>query len=185
MSIDENFFQDYPADVWIETGTYIGDAVYAACQSNYSKIFSIELNENLYASSKARFSKNSLVEIRLGSSAEELPKILEGIKNNESVVFWLDAHYSAGVTSGSNDDHPLLKEIDAIRKWKLSIGLKSKIIILIDDMRTFSVSTTGFSQDDVVKELLKIKPDAIMKRLNGYQAHTKTVFKEDILMISI
>lgn len=185
MPINRDFFKRYPADVWIETGTCNGDGVQSACDANYPKIYSIELDEQLYERAKARFFDNSAVEVYQGSSAIVLPEILLTIKNGERVVFWLDAHYSGGNTAGSNKDHPLLKEIESIGKWKMTNGLLSSAIIFIDDMRTFNKEDVGFSQEDVLKEVLKINKQAMIKRLDGYQGHTGLTFKEDILMAAI
>ena len=53
-------------------------------------------------------------------------------KINERAIFWLDGHYSDGITAKGDLNTPILKELEAI----LSHNIKDHII-LIDDARCF------------------------------------------------
>ena len=51
---------------------------------------------------------------------------------NEPAIFWLDGHYSAGITARGELDCPIYGEIDAIFN-----GKKLNHVILVDDARCF------------------------------------------------
>ena len=87
----------------VETGTYYGDMIYAQLD-NFSRIYSIELSERLYRKAKRRFKKNESVTLLHGDSSEVLHEIVPKFK--EPVLFWLDGHYSGGITAqGKLDTH--------------------------------------------------------------------------------
>lgn len=128
MTVKE-YAKKYRLNIFIETGTYLGDMVYAV-RSVFGKIYSIELGEELYKRAKRRFSKYNHISILHGDSAEVLPEILDNIK--EPCLFWLDGHYSAGITAKGELATPILQELDHI----LSHPVKDHVI-LIDDARDF------------------------------------------------
>lgn len=114
----------------IETGTYLGDMVYAA-KNSFDKIDSIELSAELYRNAVERFIKNKKIKIWNGDSAIILSEI---IKNTDKPsLFWLDAHYSGGRTARSVlGDTPIEKELEIIfEKWN------NGNVLLIDDARLF------------------------------------------------
>lgn len=158
----------------------MGDGVQSALNSGYDKIFSIELSKDLAENAKNRFRNNELVHVIQGSAHNILSEILENF-SNEKIVFWLDAHYSARGTAGENDPNPLMKELSAIENWK---NQKKSItpIILIDDMRTFSYSQSGFSSKEIIDSLKRIDENYFFELVDGYQEHTKNVFSKDILV---
>ena len=53
---------------------------------------------------------------------------------NGKTLFWLDAHYSAGVTARGNKDTPIISELDAI----FTNMNNGSYILLIDDARSFT-----------------------------------------------
>jgi hypothetical protein len=77
-----------------------------------------------------RFKNDKNVTIVQGDSGKVLPKILKDI--NEPAIFWLDGHYSAGITAQGDKDCPIYEELDAIFDAK-----KLDHILLIDDARCF------------------------------------------------
>lgn len=113
----------------IETGTYKGDMVEAQ-KDKFKKIISIELCMELFEKAKERFKNDDHVIIEQGDSGKVLPKILKDI--NEPVIFWLDGHYSGGVTAKGDKECPIFEELEAILMDK-----KLNHIILIDDARCF------------------------------------------------
>jgi hypothetical protein len=114
------------ADIFIETGTYEGGTTKWA-STRFKEVHTIELSEILYNQVKDELSSKGNITPHLGDSRNILPKILEGINGN--IIFWLDGHYSAGVTAGKEDPCPLLKELEVILKRD------NDDIILIDDAR--------------------------------------------------
>lgn len=123
------FQQKYGYNVLIETGTYRGDMVEAQ-KKHFKKIYSIELSQMLYNKAKKRFRKDQNVYIVQGDSG----KVLSGILNklNEPAIFWLDGHYSAGMTAKGDKECPIFEELNAILN-----GKKLNHVLLIDDARCF------------------------------------------------
>lgn len=118
----------YNIDILIETGTYLGDMVWAQ-RNNFSRIYSIELSKELVQKVSRRFKKKSHIEIIHGNSGKILEEIIPKI--TDQAIFWLDAHYSGGITARGEKDCPVYDELKAI--------LSSEIehIILIDDAQYF------------------------------------------------
>jgi hypothetical protein len=69
------------------------------------------------------------VTILEGDSGVLLPDVLA--ERQEPCLFWLDGHYSAGVTARGDLETPILKELDAIlsHPWP--------DVVLVDDARCF------------------------------------------------
>ena len=133
--------------VFIETGTYYGDKI-DALKHLFVKIISIELDKELYEKTKQRFKNYSNIEIIQGDSSEILPKILPN--TNGKILFWLDAHYSGGITARGRNDTPILNELKAI----LNNHPKNNII-LIDDARHFIGKNDYPTVDELINYLRK------------------------------
>ncbi len=121
--------QKYNYTTLVETGTFMG-AMVEAQKTRFKKIISIELAVDLYEKAKKRFSETKNVLIVHGDSGKVLPKILKEIR--EPLIFWLDGHYSAGITAKGDKDCPIFEELDAIFN-----GNKLNHVLLIDDARCF------------------------------------------------
>lgn len=115
---------------FVETGTYFGDMVWCL-RNDFPQIFSIEINDRLCHWAINRFSQNRNVQIIHGDSSMVLPQLLPGIAGD--ILFWLDGHYSCGVTSRGLKDTPILEELGSI----LDRGKKNNDIIVIDDAHSF------------------------------------------------
>jgi hypothetical protein len=113
--------------VLIETGTFLGDNIYAL-RHDFDRIISIELAPDLAARARQRFARESHVSILLGDSASVLPEVLAGL--NEPTLFWLDAHWSGGITAHAEKETPIAAEIDAILRHPVKDH-----VVLIDDAR--------------------------------------------------
>ena len=98
--------------------------------ANFNKIYSIELSKELWVNAQKRFLQASNVELLNGDSAHILYSLVPGFK--EPAVFWLDGHYSGGITAKGDKECPVVEEIDAILGES-----KFNHIILIDDARMF------------------------------------------------
>lgn len=125
----EAFQKKYGYNILIETGTFLGDMVEAQ-RNNFRKIYSIELQHDLAEKAKARFMKMDHVKILQGDSSKLLREILDEV--NEPAIFWLDAHYSGGLTARGEKDCPIYAEVDAIFEKNMDH------ILLIDDARYFT-----------------------------------------------
>lgn len=125
----KTFAQKYAIRFFIETGTYLGDMV-AAVSNDFDKIYSIELSEDLFKRAAKRFEGYKHINIVHGDSALVMPKILRSI--NVPCLFWLDGHYSAGVTAKGEKETPIWEELQHICDHPIK-----NHVILIDDASLF------------------------------------------------
>jgi hypothetical protein len=147
----------YQINILIETGTYLGDMVEAQ-RNNFSKIISIEISESLQKKATKRFSKYKHIKILHGDSSNILPVIMKDIQ--KPAIFWLDGHYSAGITEKGQKECPIFEEIDAILNEN-----HFKHILLVDDARCF----IGKNDYPTIEELT----DYIKAKNNKYQLEIK------------
>lgn len=124
------YARQFELEVLVETGTYLGDMV-AALRRDFRALYSIELGVELHQAARQRFAASPHVQLLQGDSAEVLPRLLEQLPG--PALFWLDGHYSSGVTARGSKDTPVLQELDAI----LASG-SGPHVILIDDARCFT-----------------------------------------------
>lgn len=115
--------------VFVETGTYHGDMV-AAMEHEFDQIYSVELGDDLFERARRRFESVPHVKLMRGDSRERLAEIVSEL--TQAALFWLDGHYSGGVTARSNVDTPIREELDHILKAP-DMGH----VIIIDDARCF------------------------------------------------
>lgn len=127
--------------VLIETGTYYGDMV-EAMKDYFSRIYSIELSRELYEKAKQRFAGDDKVKIIHGDSGIELGKLIASL--DQAAVFWLDGHYSEGVTARGDKDTPIYEELTHI----FNSPQKGHVII-IDDARLFGTDPAYPSIDEL------------------------------------
>jgi hypothetical protein len=138
----------YGLRILVETGTYYGDMV-EAMKDVFDCIYSIELSEELYRKAKERFKEEKHIEIIHGDSGVELMNLMNKI--DKPTLFWLDGHYSAGVTAKGNKDTPIYEELGHILNAP-DIGH----VIIIDDARYFG-SHAAYPTIEVLIEFVKSK----------------------------
>lgn len=116
-------------DCWffVETGTYKGETLNAVWE-RFQECYSVELDDFLFEMCERRFRGNSRIHLFKGDSGEILPGILDKIK--EPALFWLDAHYSGGITALGEKASPIMDELNVIMKHPVKGH-----VILIDDVR--------------------------------------------------
>jgi len=120
------------ATCFVETGTFQGGTA-AWASTMFKTVHTIELSEELFSKWSPVLQSRGNITCHQGTSPAVMRKLLPTIK--ETTIFWLDAHYSAGITAGKDDECPLLEEIKIIRE---TMDL-TKTCILIDDARLFMV----------------------------------------------
>jgi hypothetical protein len=115
---------------FIETGTHLGDTLAYIAHDKSIKCVSIELADHYYEMAKQRFVSYPNVTLLNGDSGSILPQCVHNLQG--PALFWLDGHYSGGITARGELDTPVSTELHAI--------LDSPIldhVILIDDARCF------------------------------------------------
>jgi len=113
----------------VETGTFSGEMV-AAIKDHFAVVYSIELSKELFKKARKRFHNAANVHLIQGDSARELGLLMKKI--NTPAIFWLDGHYSGGITAKGATDTPILKELEHILS-----SAHSGHVIIIDDARLF------------------------------------------------
>ena len=122
-------------EVWIETGTYYGQTT-ESLAANGSMVYSIEPSRALANDAAIRFSEDKNIEIINDLSEAILENLLKKIAldGKSTVSFWLDGHYSEGITHLGPLETPIEKELQIISKFMNSFKAVS---IYIDDFRCF------------------------------------------------
>lgn len=116
------------ARIFIETGTYYGFML-QACLGYFDKLISIEIEPHFYRRARKLFENHANVSVLYGNSCELLPGVLAGIR--QPSLFWLDAHYSGGLTGKAELETPIRRELEAI------LSHPYRHTILIDDANCF------------------------------------------------
>ena len=140
QKVKQNVFLKYGIEGanWVETGTYLGTTTqYLSNLSHH--VYSIEPEQNLYSDARKRFEGRN-VTLFNDTSENVLPSLLP--KLNGNINFWLDGHYSAGVTFKGDKDCPVEDELSAI---EANFDNFEKISIIIDDVRCFLPSESEYS----------------------------------------
>lgn len=143
--------------IFCETGTFKGYTV-ENMLPYFSKVYSIELNENFYMNCKSKFQSQPKVTILQGDSSV----VLDEINFDQPTVFFLDGHWSGYDTAKGPKDCPLLEELEIINK-----KAKDETLIIIDDSRLFGKNSSYQSDypdwtDITVDNILNILKDRIV-----------------------
>jgi len=141
------------ADTFVETGTFLGDTseiLSKVCNA----VHTIEIEPNLTKKAKKRFEKRTNIHVWGGDSALILPKVMLHL-NSGNVLFWLDGHYSGGITGGQEKQNPIWNEIKAISESKES----SNFSIFIDDANSFGSDPSFPKIHDLMKFVKKRFPN--------------------------
>ena len=142
QKIIREYQKKFDLHVLVETGTFQGDTV-AAQRKNFRRIVSIELDKRLYSRAVARFRGDAGVGIHNGDGGEVLSSILPALA--EPCLFWLDGHYSGGITAKGLQDTSIKQELCAI------FTSRFPHVILIDDARCFR-GENGYPTIEELKE---------------------------------
>jgi len=124
---------------WIETGTYFGDTT-DFLSRHARQVYSIEPAPALFERAVRRFRKVPNVRVLPGTSEEQLPQLLPTLSGD--VNFWLDGHYSAGVTYQGSVDTPIVAELAYIEG---QMARYRNVVVLIDDVRCFDPTVPQFA----------------------------------------
>jgi len=123
---------------WVETGTYLG-ATTDYLSGLFPHVYSIEPEPELYSKARKRFEKKNIT-LYNDTSENVFPSLLKELSGD--VNFWLDGHYSAGITFQGEKDCPVEDELNAI---EMNFKNFSGLSILIDDVRCFLSESTEYS----------------------------------------
>jgi hypothetical protein len=150
-TVVREYAQQFNTRILIETGTYLGDMVYAMRKA-FAKIISFELDEELSRQARQKFAHNKHIQIVQGDSGELLGGHLQTI--HEPCLFWLDGHFSGGITAQATLNTPIKNELEAI----LSHPVPGHVI-LIDDARCFTGEDDYPTTEELEEVVRRLKPD--------------------------
>ena len=180
-SIDINFLKLLKDDItkypiFIETGTFNGDSTFSV-EPYFNKVYTIEVSERYYNSTKSRYRGNK-IDFLLGDSSIVFEKLLPSIKN--SAIIFLDGHWSSEDTGKGTKDCPLIEEINHINNL-----YKYRAIIIIDDFRLFEKGP----KEGVNEDWTDINKNKIINILSGRISNIyhldSQIAKDDRLIIHI
>jgi FkbM family methyltransferase len=118
----------YGINNFIETGTYQGHTAYWASQL-FEQVFTIEYSQDIYQKVTEKYGHIKNIDFLYGDTRNLLQNTLSKLESPS--LFWLDAHWSGGITYGESDECPLLAEIEIINRSDC------EHFIFIDDARLF------------------------------------------------
>lgn len=145
--------------VLVETGTYLGDMVWAL-RRDFDEIHSIELDPALHERARARFRGLPNVHLHQGDSGVELGRVVAGLR--VPALFWLDGHYSGGVTARGDSDTPVLAELAHVYG-----GGTLPHAVLIDDAELFGQSPDYPSPAALEARLEQLRPGLRLSVADG------------------
>jgi hypothetical protein len=128
MELKHQCFKEHINPWFVETGSYMGNAIQAALDCGFANIISIDIDQQNYDQCVERFKDYPNVKMILGDSALCLFEAVCHIE--EPITFWLDAHYSGEETPYGLVKNPLLYELQQI-----VMGRAFRDTIIIDDIR--------------------------------------------------
>ncbi len=135
------------AKVFVETGTFLGDTSWHF-RNTFKHIHTIEVEPKLADLARDRFSSVPTVTCHEGDSSLLLAAICREIIS--PCLFFLDGHYSGGVTGLSEKECPVIEELDAI-----FAHMKVPFTVVIDDARLFGTHESYPDLNQIQEWLLR------------------------------
>ena len=138
-----SYLERYQLGCFIETGTHLGDTLSYIAMNRSVQAFSIELADGYYEAATKRFARYPNVELFHGDSGKLMPKVISSL--SKPALFWLDGHYSGGLTAKGEVDTPVSAELQSIFQSPVAGH-----VVLIDDVRCFDGSNDYPHLDEIL-----------------------------------
>ena len=142
--------QKYTITTLVETGTYLGDTLYVL-YNDFEQLYSIELSQFYYNNAVERFNAYNRISLIHGDSGQRLKELIPLLKN--STLFWLDGHYSGGLTAKGDKECPVYEELKAI------FVSPFEHFVIIDDARLFVGENDYPALQELKEFVMKHKPN--------------------------
>lgn len=148
--------------VFVETGTFLGDTTWAF-RCSFEKVHTIEVEATLAQLARERFAGDPRIEVIEGDSSQVLPELCDRLSG--PCLFYLDGHYSGGITGMGEQECPILQELDVILA-----RTRVKFRIVIDDARLFGTDPAyptleklhAHLEERDAKLVMRVENDAIL-----------------------
>jgi hypothetical protein len=145
------YAEEYGLRILVETGTYFGDTV-EALKGLFGRIYTIEISPALCAYARKRFRGCPHVKVLEGDSGSVLGGVMPEV--DEPCLFWLDGHFSGGITARGERDTPINQELEHI------LGAPDLgHVIVIDDARCFGTDPSYPTLGELVRFVKERRPD--------------------------
>tara|TARA_R100000458_G_scaffold9704_2_gene7699 strand:+ start:6004 stop:6594 length:591 start_codon:yes stop_codon:yes gene_type:complete len=135
------YIDKYGCNVFVETGTGVGTGIQHALRYDFKKLYTIEIMEELWKHCKKEI-KDPRVDFIHNNSLDGMKGILEEVKDEECVFFWLDAHFPGADFHFNDYEHlkdqpklhkPLKDEVLMIKEARPN----AKDVFIIDDLQIY------------------------------------------------
>lgn len=146
-----SYAKKFSLKILVETGTYYGDTI-EAMKHLFERLYSIELSKELYEQATRRFQRDKHIELIYGDSGIELGNVLKRLQ--QPALFWLDGHYSGGITGKGGKNTPIYAELEYILNCQ-----EKKHVMLIDDARCFGTLPDYPSIEELTHFIQTKRPD--------------------------
>ena len=130
--------------VWVETGTYLGETT-CFLAKRFPFVYTIEPSRECRRLASKRFINFNNIELLAGTSEEVLRPLLERIQC-QNICFWLDGHFSAGITYEGEVACPVLHELNVIASF---LSRFTSVSVLVDDVRCADSNPESYPSLDV------------------------------------
>jgi len=131
--------REYGCSVYVETGTGQGTTLSKAIPC-FDRCYSVDIDENTVATARDRFQSAIIVHALSTIALEQW--LQNDLSPNETVLFFLDAHFPGSDYSGvpysvsAPNAVPLEEELALIKKYRPN----SKDVIVCDDARIYTIA---------------------------------------------
>ncbi len=136
---------------FIETGTLKGDTIFAL-RPAFDRLYTIEIEPQLAAAARRRFTGDAAVEVLEGDSGIALPRLVPGLK--EPSLFWLDGHFTGMGAGDPTNPCPISAELDSVLA-----SPQRRHVVLIDDARLFNGTSNYPELDSLRATIASVRPD--------------------------
>jgi hypothetical protein len=136
--VKRSLFKRYSGQgtTWLETGTHFGRTTKFLAKHNL-RVITIEPVHFLANHAKGRFRKQAKIEVIEGDSESVFEAAI--LRMTGDVAFWLDGHFSGGITHRGELVTPVAFELQAIEKCLKKFDT---VTVLVDDFRLFQTASS-------------------------------------------
>ena len=127
---------------WVETGTYLGSTT-SLLSEKFRLVHTIEPSKECLKIAKANLKGKNNIIFHYGTSEECLENICKSLSGD--ICFWLDGHFSSGITFKGDKETPIKYELETISKY---IKNFNNVLILIDDIRSSHIDKDNYPSLD-------------------------------------
>jgi len=138
----------HDVDVWIETGTYLGQTT-RKLSTMGNRVISIEPSEEFATNAGAQLASLTNIQIVNALSEDVLEQIVSSIEQSKekNIAFWLDGHFSAGNTFLGPVETPIESELKIISSHLEGFDT---VWVFVDDFRCFVQASKDYPSPSVL-----------------------------------